>query len=39
MGGIAPQAALDRGIEATLLHDRRVVTVSLVIVIALLNPA
>jgi predicted metal-binding membrane protein len=35
MGGIAPQAALDRGIEATLLHDRRVVTVSLVIVIAL----
>ncbi len=35
MDGIAPQAALDRGIEATLLHDRRVVTVSLVIVIAL----
>lgn len=35
MGGIAPQAALDRGIEATLRHDRRVVAVSLVVVIAL----
>lgn len=35
MGGIAPQAALDRGIEATLRHDRRVVTVSLIMVIAL----
>jgi len=35
VGGIAPQAALDRGIEAALKHDRRVVTVSLVLVIAL----
>lgn len=35
MGGIAPQAALDRGIEATLRHDRRIVTVSLAIVVAL----
>ena len=35
MGGVAPQALLDRGIEATLRHDRRVVAVSLVLVIAL----
>lgn len=35
MGGIAPQAVLDRSIEATLKHDRRVVTASLVTVIAL----
>lgn len=35
MGGVAPQAALDRGIEATLRRDRRVVTASLVLVVAL----
>ena len=35
MGGLAPQAALDRGIEATLRRDRRVVTASLVLVVAL----
>lgn len=35
MGGIAPQAAVDRGIEATLRRDRKVVTVSLVLVVAL----
>ena len=35
MGGIAARAALDRGIEATLRRDRRVVTASLALVIAL----
>jgi predicted metal-binding membrane protein len=35
VGGIAPQAALDRSIEATLRRDRRVVAVSLALVIAL----
>ncbi len=35
MGGIAPQAAVDRGIEAILRRDRKVVTVSLVLVVAL----
>jgi len=35
VGGIAPQAAVDRGIEATLRRDRKVVTVSLVLVVAL----
>ena len=35
MGGLAPQAALDRGIEATLRRDRRVVTASLVLIAAL----
>jgi predicted metal-binding membrane protein len=35
VGGVAPQAALDRGIEATLRRDRRVVTASLVLVVAL----
>ncbi len=35
MGGVAPQAALDRGIEATLRRDRRVVAASLVLVIGL----
>lgn len=32
---VTPQAALDRGIEATLRHDRRAVTASLVLVAAL----
>jgi predicted metal-binding membrane protein len=35
VGGIAPQAALERSIEATLRRDRWVVTASLVLVIAL----
>jgi len=35
VGGIAPQAALDRSIEATLRRDRRVVAGSLVLVIVL----
>lgn len=35
MGGIAPQSGLDRGIEAALQRDRRVVAVSLVLVVAL----
>jgi len=35
VGGIAARAALDRGIEATLRRDRRVVTASLALVIAL----
>lgn len=35
MGGIAAQAALDRSIEAALRRDRRVVAVSLVLVVAL----
>jgi len=35
VGGVTPQAALDRGIEATLRRDRRVVTASLVLVVAL----
>ena len=35
MGRVVPQAALDRGLEATLRRDRRVVTASLVLVVAL----
>jgi predicted metal-binding membrane protein len=35
VGGVAPQAALDRRIEATLRRDRRIVTASLVLVVAL----
>jgi len=35
VGGVTPQATLDRGIEATLRHDRWVVTASLVLVVAL----
>ncbi len=35
MGGLAPQSALDRGVEATLRSDRRVVAASLVLVVAL----
>jgi predicted metal-binding membrane protein len=34
VGGVAPQAGLDRGIETTLRRDRRVVAASLVVVIA-----
>ncbi len=35
MGRLTPSAALDRGIEATLRHDRRVVAASLVLVATL----
>jgi predicted metal-binding membrane protein len=35
VGGIAPQSGLDRGIEVALQRDRRVVAVSLVLVVAL----
>jgi predicted metal-binding membrane protein len=35
VGGVAVQAALDRGIEVTLRRDRRVVIASLVLVVAL----
>lgn len=35
MGGIAPQAAVDRSLEATLRHDRWVVAASLVMIVAL----
>jgi predicted metal-binding membrane protein len=35
MGGLAPQAGLDRSLEAVLRRDRRIVAASLALVVAL----